>query len=369
MILKSISYTNIRNLKDDTLIPSENITVFTGENAQGKTNILESIHICCTGRSHRTNRDNEVIKIGKESAYIDVKCQRREGLNRIEIALKSQNKKAISINGYPAKRLGELMGQMTCVMFSPEDLSLVISGPQHRRKFIDIALSQINPKYFYALQNYQKVLVQRNTLLKNISFNKKNIDTLSIWNEQLAKYGSEIYILRKDFIKQISIKSNQIHNHISGGRENLTIVFMSNLKGETIEQAYENFLAMLEKNQEIDIKRQATQIGIHRDDIKLMLDEIEVRTQGSQGQKRTTALSLKLSEIQIMNEYSGEMPILLLDDVFSELDKNRRKWLLKYIENIQTFITCVDIESTSLKNKDNVKIIRIADGKMTEEEN
>lgn len=364
MILKSISYTNIRNLKDDELKPSENITVFTGENAQGKTNILESIHICCTGRSHRTNKDNEVIKIGKDTAYLDVRCQKRDGLHRIEIALKNQNRKAISINGYPAKRLGELMGQITCVMFSPEDLSLVISGPQYRRKFIDIALSQINSKYFYALQNYQKVLLQRNNLLKKLSVNKKDIDTLFIWDEQLAKYGSRIYILRKEFIESINKKSNTIHNHISGGRENLSVIFVSNIKGETMEEAKNNFLSLLQKNQINDIRRQVTQIGTHRDDIKLMLDDIEVKTQGSQGQKRTTALSLKLSEIEIMHEYSGEMPILLLDDVFSELDKNRRKWLLKYIKNIQTFITCVDIESTSLQDEKDIKIMKVVDGQV-----
>ena len=364
MILKSISYKNIRNLKDDTLSPSENITVFTGENAQGKTNILEGIHICCTGRSHRTNKDNEVIKIGKDSAYLDVHCQKRDGTHRIEIGLRSQNKKAISINGFPAKRLGELMGQMTCVMFSPEDLSLVTAGPQFRRKFIDIALSQINPKYFYALQNYQKVLVQRNTLLKKLSVNEKDIDTLPIWDEQLGNYGSQIYLLRKEFIENINEKCNQIHNHISGGRENLSIIFVSNIKGESKEEAKEYFLNMLGKNQANDIRRQATQIGTHRDDIKLMLDDIEVRTQGSQGQKRTTALSLKLSEIEIMHEYSNEMPILLLDDVFSELDKNRRKWLLKYIKNIQTFITCVDIESTSLQNEKDIKIIKVVEGQL-----
>ena len=364
MILKSISYINIRNLKDSTLIPSENITVFTGENAQGKTNILESIHICCTGRSHRTSKDNEVIKIGKESAYIDVHCQKRDGLHRIEIGLKDKNRKAISINGYPAKRLGELMGQMTCVMFSPEDLSLVISGPQYRRKFIDIALSQINPKYFYALQNYQKILIQRNNLLKKLSINNKDIDTLFIWDEQLADYGSQIYIYRKEFIEKINQKCNSIHNHISGGKENLSVIFASNLKGKTKEEAHSYFYNLLNKNQSNDIRRQVTQLGIHRDDIKLMLDEIEVRTQGSQGQKRTTALSLKLSEIEIMKEYLGEMPILLLDDVFSELDKNRRKWLLKYIKNIQTFITCVDIESTLLQNEEDIKIIKVIEGQL-----
>lgn len=364
MILKSISYTNIRNLKNIFLEPSENITVFTGENAQGKTNLLEGIHICCTGRSHRTNKDNEVIKIGRETAYLDVRCQKRDGEHRVEIALKSQNKKAISINGYPAKRLGELMGQINCVMFSPEDLSLVTSGPQYRRKFIDIALSQINPKYFYALQNYQKTLIQRNNLLKKLSINDNDIDTLSIWDEQLAKYGSQIYILRKEFIQNINEKCSVIHSHISGGRENLSIIFVSGIKGENLEEAHNNFLYSLNKNQSNDIRRQVTQIGTHRDDIKLMLDDIEVRTQGSQGQKRTTALSIKLSEIEIMHEHSGEMPILLLDDVFSELDKNRRKWLLKYIENIQTFITCVDIESTSLNNDENIKIIKVIDGEL-----
>lgn len=364
MILKSISYTNIRNLKNTFLEPSQNITVFTGENAQGKTNLLEGIHICCTGRSHRTNKDNEVIKMGKETAYLDVRCQKKDGEHRVEIALKNQNRKAISINGYPAKRLGELMGQINCVMFSPEDLSLVISGPQYRRKFIDIALSQINPKYFYALQNYQKVLLQRNNLLKKLSINDNDADTLSVWNEQLAKYGSQIYILRKEFVKKINQKGAAIHSHISGGRENLSILFVSSVKGENVEEAFDNFISSLNKNQSNDIRRQVTQIGTHRDDIKLMLDDIEVRTQGSQGQKRTTALSLKLSEIEIMKDYSGEMPILLLDDVFSELDKNRRKWLLKYIEDIQTFITCVDIESTSLANQENIKIIKVIDGEL-----
>ncbi|MBN2879201.1 MAG: DNA replication/repair protein RecF [Clostridia bacterium] len=364
MILKSISYTNIRNLQNTVLIPSENITVFTGENAQGKTNILEGIHICCTGRSHRTSKDNEVIKIGKEMAYLDIQCQKRDGIHRVEIALKNQNRKAISINGYPAKRLGELMGQINCVMFSPEDLSLITSGPQYRRKFIDIALSQINPKYFYALQNYQKVIAQRNNLLKSLSTSNKNIDTLSVWDEQLCDYGSQIYILRKEFIENINKKCSQIHSHISGGRENLSILFMSNIKGSTAGEAYEVFLNLLKKNHAVDIRRQITQIGIHRDDIKLMLDDIDVRTQGSQGQKRTTALSLKFSEIEIMKEYSGELPVLLLDDVFSELDKNRRKWLLKYIKDIQTFITCVDIESTALQNEENIKIVKVVEGKL-----
>lgn len=364
MILKSISYKNIRNLKDIKIEPSEKITVFTGENAQGKTNVLEGIYICCAGRSHRTNKDNEVIKIGDTTAYIDAYCQKRDGIHRIEIALKSKNKKAISINGYPAKRLGELMGNMTCVMFSPEDLQLVTSGPQYRRKYIDIALSQIKPKYFYSLQNYQKILCQRNNLLKSLSMSNKNIDTLDIWNNQLAKYGSEIYIERKQFIERINKKTNVIHKHISGGRENLELLYCSNIKSKKQKEAYNEFIVQLNKNQSNDIRRQSTQVGPHRDDIKLMLNNIDVRTQGSQGQKRTAALSMKFAEIEIMKEYSGEMPLLLLDDVFSELDKNRRKWLLKYLENIQTFITCVDIESTMLRDIKNIKIINVVDGQL-----
>ena len=254
------------------------------------------------------------------------------------------------------------MGQINCVMFSPEDLSLIISGPQHRRKFIDIALSQVNPKYFYALQNYQKVLTQRNNLLKKLNFDNKYLDTLSVWDEQIAEYGSQIYILRNDFVKSINQKCSRIHSHLSGGKEDLSIHFISNIKGENKQEVFENFLSQLKKNQANDIKRQITQIGIHRDDIKLMLDDIEVRTQGSQGQKRTAALSLKLSEIEMMKEYSGETPVLLLDDVFSELDKSRRKWLLKYINDIQAFITCVDIESTMLKDSNEVKIIKVVDG-------
>lgn len=354
----------MRNLEDFILTPSKNITVFSGENAQGKTNILEAIHICCAARSHRTNKDNEIIKNGSEHAYIDAKCLKRDGIHRIQIGLSITNKKALTINGFPAKRLGELMGHMNCVMFSPEDLSLVKDGPQYRRKFVDIALSQINPQYFYTLQNYQKVLTQRNNLIKSIALNKSSRDTIFIWNEQLVDYGSSLYMYRKEFVEKLNRRCIDIHHFLSGGKEKLELLYISSIKADNKEEAKKKLLKMYERTTESDIKRQTTSMGPHRDDIRLMTEDIEVRSQGSQGQKRTAALSIKLSEIDIMKEYTGESPILLLDDVFSELDNNRRKYLLEYIKDVQTFITCVDIDEDILKDMSDIKIITVKKGRL-----
>ncbi len=366
MYLKSLTYRRFRNLEDHTIEPSKTINVLVGHNAQGKTNVLESIHVCCAGRSHRTAKDRELITFSKDDAYIDARCIRRDGEHRIEIGLSATNKKAVSINGTPAKRLGELMGHMNAVMFSPEDLSLVKDGPSWRRRFIDMALSQMSPVYFYDLQHYLAALQQRNTLLKDIANKGTVSDTLPIWDQQLAIYGAKLIVKRKDFIKSLKEICLDIHGRLSGGQEELRLGYQPMAQGESEVEIQESLIAYFEKNRDYDIRRGITQGGPHRDDVKLMLGDQDVRSFGSQGQQRTCALSIKLSEITIMRETTHEAPLLLLDDVFSELDGSRRRWLLDYIGEVQTFITCVDMQQSVFKEMDDVKIYEVKSGNLEE---
>ncbi len=337
------------------------MTLLSGKNAQGKTNILETIYICSTGRSHRTARDKELIKFGNLSAYIDAACEQKDGIHKIEIKLSSTNKKAVRINNSPAHRLGQLMGHMNAVMFSPEDLQLIKSGPSFRRRFVDIALSQMSSTYFYNLQRYQKTLEQRNALLKNPQKNNP-YETLDVWDDQLSKYGAYLSVRRMGFVRSLDEKCSKIHSELTGGKELLKVRYMSPLKIEDEKSAQEELKQDFKKHRIKDIKRGLTSVGPHRDDIEMTVNDIDVRAFGSQGQQRTCALSMKLAEVEIMKNITGEYPLLLLDDVFSELDNSRRTWLLNYIGNVQTFITCVDIDMQLLKTRSDVSIFTIEDG-------
>lgn len=336
--------------------------MLVGHNAQGKTNVLESIHVCCAGRSHRTTKDRELITFLKDDAYIDARCMRRDGEHRIEIGLSTTNKKAVRINGTPAKRLGELMGHMNAVMFSPEDLSLVKDGPSWRRRFIDMALSQMSQVYFYDLQRYLAALQQRNTLLKDIAQKGKISDTLPVWDQQLAGYGAKLIVKRKAFVASLKDLCLDIHGRLSGGKEELKLSYQPMVKGESEAEINEALITYFERNRDYDIRRGITQGGPHRDDVKLILGDQDVRSFGSQGQQRTCALSIKLAEVSIMREMTNESPLLLLDDVFSELDGSRRKWLLEYIGEVQTFITCVDMQQSVFKAMEDVRIYEVQDG-------
>lgn len=361
MKLTKIKYTNFRNLETMTFEPFGKITVLSGENAQGKTNMLEAIHICCTGRSHKTSRDKELIKFGSTSAFIDATCLQRDGTHRIEIKLSSTNKKAVRINNSPARRLGQLMGHMNTVMFSPEDLQLIKSGPSFRRRFVDIALSQMSSTYFYNLQRYLKALDQRNSLLKSAAYNN-NIDTLDIWDIQLAKYGAYLSVRRAGFVKSLDTICSKIHSELTGAKEKMEVKYQASFQTDNEEKLEEKLVMHFKKHRQNDIKRATTTAGPHRDDIIMSVNSIDVRAFGSQGQQRTCALSMKLAEVDIMKKITGEYPLLLLDDVFSELDNARRTWLLNYIGNVQTFITCVDIDKTLLKNRNDVELLTIIDG-------
>lgn len=343
--------------------PGDHVTLLSGKNAQGKTNMLEAIYICSTGRSHRTSRDRELIQFGSLSAFIDASCEQSDGTHRIEIKLSSTNKKAVRINNSPAHRLGQLMGHMNAVMFSPEDLQLIKSGPSFRRRFVDIALSQMSSTYFYNLQRYQKTLEQRNALLKN-SNNNSSLDTLDVWDAQLSKHGAYLSVRRRGFVASLDEICSKIHKELTGGKEILKIRYQSSIHADEESNALEELNKLFEKHRAKDIKRRITSIGPHRDDLEMSVNDIDVRAFGSQGQQRTCALSMKLAEVEIMKNITGEYPLLLLDDVFSELDNSRRTWLLNYIGNVQTFITCVDIDRELLKNRDDISIFTLEEGKV-----
>ena len=363
MLLTKIKFNNFRNLDAATFIPGDNVTLLNGKNAQGKTNILEAIYICSTGRSHKTARDKELIKFGSIASYIDAQCLQKDGTHRIEIKLSSTNKKAVRINNSPARRLGQLMGHMNTVMFSPEDLQLIKSGPSFRRRFVDIALSQMNRTYFYNLQRYLKTLEQRNALLKNTS-NRAIGETLEVWDVQLSKYGAFLNVKRAEFVKSLGTICANIHSQLTGNKEKLHVKYVSAVQSvdeKDVEKELIESFALLRDN---DIKRKTTTQGPHRDDIAMRVNDIDVRAYGSQGQQRTCALSMKLAEVDIMHNITGEYPLLLLDDVFSELDNSRRTWLLNYIGNVQTLITCVDIDTQLMHHRSDVELFTVKNGKI-----
>lgn len=339
------------------------MTILVGRNAQGKTNILESIVYTCTGRSHRTSRDREVIRWGEDFSYIRAIVEKNIGKNMIEIGLSTKEKKMVNINGTAAKRLGELMGNINGVLFSPEDLSLIKGGPSERRKFLDMEISQITPRYFYNLQKYNRVLTQRNNLLKEIYKNPSLRKSLDIWNEQLASTGAYIIHQRSDFIEQLMQISHEMHNTLTFGKEKLDIIYESSIPQKAgVEDTAEHFLEILRHDEQRDIERGITLKGCHRDDIIFMINDIDTRKYGSQGQQRTVVLSLKLSEVDIMKRVTGEMPILLLDDVMSELDEYRQKMLLSSIGDVQTIITTTDLKDISMIDNRSYNIYRVDGG-------
>lgn len=337
MYLKSLELNNFRNYEKLSLELNPGTNIFYGDNAQGKTNILEAVYLCGTSKSHRGSKDREIIRFEQEEAHIRLGLVRNQMDYRIDIHLKKNKTKGIAINGIPIKRAGELFQIVNLVFFSPEDLQIIKNGPAERRKFIDMELCQLNAYYLARLTGYQKVLQQRNKLLKDIGFSEGLADTLEIWDAQLADYGKTVISERRAFIGLLNEVIAEIHKNLTGGRENIELVY----DPDVIE---EDFAFLLEKNRQKDIKYKQTSVGPHRDDFGVMVNGIDVRKFGSQGQQRTAALSLKLSEIYIVRRVIKEPPVLLLDDVLSELDSSRQNYLLQSISDIQTLITCTGLD-------------------------
>ena len=337
MIVTSLELKDYRNYKSLNMQFSSGTNILYGENAQGKTNILEAIYLCGTTKSHRGSKDKEMINFSEEEAHIRVILEKNQIPHRIDLHLKSNKAKGIAIDGIAIKRQGELFGMLNLVLFSPEDLYIIKSGPAERRRFIDLELCQLDKIYMNHLSNYNKVLAQRNNLLKQISFDKKLLDTLNIWDEKLLEYGRKIIIARQEFILRLNELVGEIHKRLTGGKEELELKYESNVKESEFEEK-------LKKSREKDLMLKMTNVGPHRDDIGFLLKEIDIRKYGSQGQQRTAALSCKLAEIDLVKSVIKENPVLLLDDVLSELDRKRQTYLLNNIGDIQTIITCTGLE-------------------------
>ena len=334
MFIKNIKLLNFRNYENEDINLNENINIFYGDNAQGKTNIIESIFLCSIGKSYRTNKDNELIKFNKDfsSVYIDYEKSDRDG--NIKINLK--DKKEIYVNNIKIKKLSELLGNLNIVIFNPDDILILKEGPQKRRRFLDVMISQLRPNYIYYLNLYNKTLEQRNSYLKQIKENNKSEEMLDIWDEKITEYAEKIYLYRNEFIEKIKLKINIIHKNITENKENIKIEYISDCDTK------EKYLNILKDRRKLDIIKGYTTRGIHRDDFNIYINDELVNIYGSQGQNRTVVLSLKISEMQVIYDEIGEYPILLLDDFMSELDEKRRKNFLEYIENTQVIITCTD---------------------------
>jgi DNA replication and repair protein RecF len=360
MHIKSLELNNYRNYENLSISFSSGSNLFYGDNAQGKTNILESIYLASTSKSHRGSKDKELIRFGEEESHIRLFLEKKEIEHRIDIHLKKKKSKGIAIDGMPIRKSGDLLGMLNIIFFSPEDLSIIKNGPGERRRFLDMELCQLQKIYMYDLTQYNKILKQRNQLLAQIFYDKNLIDTLDVWDIQLAQYGISIMEKRKVFIKELNEIIGNIHEKLTGGKEKIIVSYENHVE--------EDFMYQLKKRREIDLKYRNTGIGPHRDDMKIMVNGIDVRTYGSQGQQRTAALSLKLSEIELVKRKIGDMPILLLDDVLSELDSNRKSYLLDSIRGIQTFITCTGLEEFVNSQLNIDKLFYIKDGSVKKEE-
>lgn len=346
MYVDKILLKNYRNIKETLLKLSPNLNIFTGNNGQGKTNLLEAIYILGTGSSHRTNIDRELINWNKEKTLIQSLLVRKDQELKLTLIINGSSKK-VKVNDNPLNKVSELIGNLNVVLFSPEDLYLVKGGPALRRKFLNIEISQVSSYYHHILQEYKHVVKQRNNLLKDIREGKGNKELLDVWDEKLIDLGSKIIKKRIEVIDKLKILARLSQRRITNGSENLVLEYDSKLK-EKLDDNKKNitliFKQNLVNNRNIEIKRGYTLIGPHRDDLSLKVNDVDLRKYGSQGQQRTAALALKLSELEFMKSETGEYPILLLDDVFSELDEIRRQTLLNIIaDKIQTFITTTDL--------------------------
>ena len=332
MIIESIELSNFRNYENLQIHLDEGTNILYGDNAQGKTNILEAAYMSGTTKSHKGSRDKEMIRFGENESHIRTVVKKNEKEYQIDMHLRKNGAKGVAINKIPIKNASELFGILNIVFFSPEDLNIIKNGPAERRRFIDLELCQLDKLYLSDLSNYNKVLNQRNKLLKDISFHSDLIETLPMWDMQLLMYGRRIINKRRQFVNELNEIITKIHSNISGGRENLTTV------------------------------------GPHRDDMLFSIDGIDIRKFGSQGQQRTSALSLKLSEIDLVKKSIHNTPVLLLDDVLSELDSNRQNYLLNSITDIQTIITCTGLEEF-VKNRFQInKIFQVINGEVFEKE-
>ena len=334
--------------------------IFYGDNAQGKTNILEAVYLSGTTKSHRGTKVKDMIQFGANESHIETIVEKNGIKYQIDMHLKKNSPKGIAINKIPIRKASELFGIINIVFFSPEDLNIIKNGPGERRRFIDLELSQLDKVYLNNLSNYNRIVNQRNHLLKEIDYNKGALETLDIWDIQLIQYGNKIIERRQKFIEEINKIISNIHKKLTGNREDIKIVYEPSNGALSFEQA-------LLKNKEKDLRIKSTSVGPHRDDIAFLVSDIDIRKYGSQGQQRTAALSLKLSEIELVKQSIHDTPVLLLDDVLSELDKHRQNYLLDSIHDIQTLITCTGVDEFVNHRFSINKVFHVQNGQVTKE--
>ncbi len=335
MLITSLSLQNFRSYESCLFTPDPGINLIIGENAQGKTNLLEAVFYCCFGRSHRTAKDKEMIAYESDESRITLHSVKTDTAHKLQIRLSKEEGRTIRADDLPLSRIGDLIGLLNCVLFAPEHLSIVKEGPAERRRFMDMELSQTYPAYFFVLQQYMRVLRQRNMLLKSIKDSPELLQTLPIWNQQLASNGFKLMQYREAFCKHLSNLAQENHRDISGGKETLNVSYTPDCDVQDENGLYEK----IERAQSEDLRKYTTTCGPHRDEMALTLDRKEIRAFGSQGQQRTAALALKLSELDLIRRETNEWPILMLDDVMSELDEKRQQYLLERILPVQTLVT------------------------------
>ncbi len=352
MWIKKIKIKNFRNYKEDNIKLKKGINIFYGDNAQGKTNIIEAIYLCAIGKSFRTNKDKEMIKIDNEGAVIEAEYQKNDREGKVKIIL--ENKKSIFLNGIKLKKLSELVSNLNIVIFTPDDINILKGGPQNRRKFLDMMIGQLKPNYIYILNNYIKTLEQRNIYLKQIREENKSEEMLDIWDEKLIEYAYKICKYREEYIEKIKKEIKKTHKEITKDKEEIDIEYITECREK------EEYRKNLNERRKLDIIKGYTTKGIHRDDFKITINGKDVEIYGSQGQHRTAVLSLKLSELAVIKSEIEEFPILLLDDFMSELDKKRVHSFLEKIEDMQVIITCT--EKLDIEKKE-IFVYNVKDGK------
>jgi len=361
--IKSLKLKDFRNYNLLQLDFDDSTNIFYGNNAQGKTNILEAVYLSGTTKSHRGTKDRDMIRFGENESHIETVVEKRGMSYKIDMHLKKNSPKGIAIDKLPIRKAGELFGIINIVFFSPEDLNIIKNGPSERRRFIDLELSQLDKIYLNNLSNYNRIINQRNHLLKDLreAGRQENlIQTLDIWDMQLVQYGNEIIKKRKEFIEKINEIISYTHKKLTGGKENIELVYEPGSGSLSLEDA-------LKKNREKDMRFKNTSVGPHRDDICFMTKDLDIRRFGSQGQQRTAALSLKLAEIELVKSVIHDTPVLLLDDVLSELDKYRQNYLLDSIHDIQTLITCTGMDEFINHRFSINKVFHVFNGQVVKE--
>ncbi len=341
MQIKKLILKNFRNYEDETFCFNENLNVLFGKNAQGKTNCAEAVFYLCTGTSPRCRREKQLIRHGCSSAEISAVAEGVYGALEISATI-TESGREVRVNGNKITRNADILGNIFSVFFSPHELRLIQDGPDERRRFLNISVSQLSKPYYIALSRYNKILEQRNNLLKN-----KDVamvyDTLPVWDEQLCRYAAAVAYKRAEFITKLSPVAESIHAELTDGAEKLVVKPEKNYKGSETELA-EKLFNELSANYERDIRLGFTSSGPHRDDLDIIINGTDAKTFASQGQTRTAALSIKLAEVEIFKQTSGEYPVLILDDVMSELDLPRRKRLVGRTQGLQTILTCTHAE-------------------------